>query len=131
LAIYEIEGGTLRGTYARSDAVGRIGFEELVGPSELSGTYRLTRSMDGLAGDVHIHPNGSTFNLVRTISAGGHLGTGIRKDNRLVVTWSQTPRVEGTVGYYDIRSGVLDGKWTFLGNPSLGTETLKFEAGWE
>ncbi len=126
VAVYEIEGGTLRGAYARSDVPGRVGREVLVGPAGLLGTYRVTQSEDGLAGEVLIRANGSAFTLARTPGAGGLQGTGIRKNDRLVVMWTRM-QVQGGVVAYEIGPGMLDGKWAPLLSPTLGTETLRVQ----
>ncbi len=126
VALYEIEGGTLRGAYSRANVPGRVGREVLVGPVGLSGTYRVAQSEDGLAGEVQIRANGSSFTLVRSPEAGGLQGTGIRKNDRLVVTWARPP-VQGGVVAYEIGPGLLDGKWAPLQSPTLGTETLRVQ----
>jgi tRNA A-37 threonylcarbamoyl transferase component Bud32 len=126
VAVYEIEGGTLRGAYARANVPGRVGREVLVGPTGLLGTYRVTQSEDGLAGEVQIRANGSAFTLMRTPEAGGLQGTGIRKNDRLVVTWARSA-VQGGVVAYEIGPGLLDGKWAPLQSPTLGTETLRVQ----
>jgi serine/threonine protein kinase len=126
VAVYEIEGGTLRGAYSRANVLGRVGREVLLGPAGLSGTYRVAQSEDGLAGEVQIRANGSSFTLVRSPEAGGLEGTGIRKNDRLVVTWARSP-VQGGVVAYEIGPGVLDGKWAPLQSQMLGTETLRVQ----
>ena len=126
VAVYEIEGGTLRGAYARANVPGRVGREVLVGPTGLLGTYRVAQSEDGLAGEVQIRANGSAFTLMRTPEAGGLQGTGIRKNDRLVVTWARSA-VQGGVVAYEIGPGLLDGKWAPLQSPTLGTETLRVQ----
>ena len=126
VAIYRLEGGVLRGSYTQASTPGRVGTEVLQGPAGLSGTYRVTQSADGLTGEVTIQPNGSTYSLVRSASAGGHQGTGIRRGDQLVVTWTPTVMVGGVVAY-EIRSSVLDGKWAPMKSTMLGTEILTIQ----
>jgi len=124
LAVYQIEGGTLRGAYTEASLPGRVGTEVLDGPPGLSGRYVVSESSDDLIGEVTIQPRGSAFGLSRSSRAGGQLGTGIRYGDRLVVTWA-TAGMTGGVVAYGIGDRVLDGKWAPLDSKLLGTETLR------
>ena len=124
VATYRIDGGTLRGRFAEASAPGKVGEEVLEGSPSLSGAYRIASSSHGLAGTISIRANGAAFELERSAAAGGHHGTGIRRGDMLVVAWVLAANAGGVV-LYEIREGVLDGRWAPLGSAQLGAETLR------
>ena len=126
VAVYEVEGGTLRGKYVLASESDRIRKEALQGPTGLSGAYQLVQSDDGLTGQITVQAHGATYLLVRSASAGGHQGTGILRGDHLVVTWTPSA-VPGVVVAYRIQVGALDGKWAPMQSSGVGTELLTLE----
>jgi serine/threonine protein kinase len=124
VAVYEIDAGTLRGIYTRPDMRGQVRREVLVGPAGLVGVYQVKQSEQGAGGQVEIRPNGATFFLSRNYGTGVVQGTGIKMNDRLVVTWAK-PEGKGGVVAYQIGSGSLEGRWALLTSSLAGTEVLR------
>lgn len=128
VAVYEINGGVLRGKWTGSGLNGAVGIEVLQGPDGLNGTYKITESRsvpngNPYTGSVIITPNGDTYTVMWNLANESYSGIGVRQGDVLVVGWGIGSRSVGVVGY-TVVGNWLNGKWANPGGTKTGTEKL-------
>lgn len=120
LAIYAIDGGTLKGRVVMTTAAA-VEPQVLSGPAGLSGSYEV-RGAPGMS--VTITPTGETYALTYATGAGSFAGTGIVSGKELVVALA-VPGAGGGVGVYTRKGKSYEGRWALLNATALGREKLK------
>ncbi|MEZ4221165.1 MAG: hypothetical protein R3B13_09555 [Polyangiaceae bacterium] len=127
VVVYQVDGGTLKGRWAMSDASKGIGTEMATGPEGLSGNYDVSGSSpqggSGYKGTLQITPTGPTYKVAWRLTSGeSYTGVGILQGKTLVVGWG----IGGSAGVvlYNSSGTTLDGKWAQPDNSALGTEKL-------
>jgi hypothetical protein len=125
VAVYEIGGGQLKGRWAASNGGGKLGSEELRGPSALNGTYEIEDARspagDSYDGQLSLTPSGSIYRLIRRAGTTTYHGAAIKKAGRLFAGWD---RGGGAVMVYTVKEGKLNGQWAQPSSSGLGTEFL-------
>lgn len=126
VVVYKVEGGKLKGTWATSDS-GAIGTEDLEGPAGLTGVYKIVnsftpRSGKEYSGTVSINKNGAVYLLNWALARENYTGVGILEDDLLIVGWG-SGQTAGIV-YYQIKDGILLGRWATPQDTQIGTENL-------
>jgi hypothetical protein len=134
LCVYEIDGGTLKGTWYPwyVDGVAKnTGTEELSGPASLDGEFKIVSAKaptTGAAytGTVTIKPTeivgsdgeAKPYLLTYTLGAAKVQGIGIRTGKYLFVSSGAGPDVN--VGKFKIGNGTFNGDWYKLGSKEIG-----------
>jgi hypothetical protein len=125
LIVYEISGGRLSGRVAAGGGSGKLGTEELSGPTGLNGTFKVVsassasgRSYDGT---VSIAPHGSAYRMIWTLGRGSESGVGLKKGSRLLAARGKTG---AAVLVYSVVGTKLHGQWAQPSRGELGTEYL-------
>jgi hypothetical protein len=125
VAVYEIDGGQLRGRWATAGDGGKLGTEELRGPAGLNGSYEIVgaRSPGGGAydGQLSLTPSGSIYRLIRRAGPSTYYGAALKKGSRLFAGFSTGG---GAVMVYTIKDKKLNGQWAQPSSSQLGTEFL-------
>jgi hypothetical protein len=125
IAMYDVEGGTLEGTWADYKA-GKLGSETLEGPEGLSGTYQIEKGVlpsgKTYSGTVEISKVDDVYAVtVKTEDGKPYSGVGLLLDNTFVVAYGSSHN--GVVAYR--RTGKnLKGTSARTGKTSTGTEVL-------
>ena len=128
VAVYDIEGTTLNGTWSVKGA-DAAGTEILEGPDSLDGEFKIVTSTlpgkdKGYTGTVTIKPHGEVYDVTWKLPSTSYTGVGIKHGERLVVGWGTTGKPAGVV-LYDKHETRLDGLWSVPGATQMGSESLE------
>jgi hypothetical protein len=125
IAVYEINGGQLKGRWATASGGGKLGSEELHGPSGLNGSYEIVgaRAPGGgsYEGQLSLTPTGNIYRLIRRAGSSTYYGAALKKGTRLFAGFSAGG---GAVMVYTIKDDKLNGQWAQPSSSQLGTEFL-------
>jgi hypothetical protein len=125
VAVYEINGGQLRGRWAMASGGGKLGAEELRGPSGLNGVYEVVaaRSPSGefYEGQLSLTPSGNIYRLIRRAGSATYYGAALKKGSYLFAGFSTAG---AAIMVYTLKDGKLSGQWAQPSSSQLGTEFL-------
>jgi hypothetical protein len=125
VAVYEIAGERLIGRWASASGAGKLGGEELRGPTGLNGSYTIvtgrTPAGESYDGQLAITPSGNMYRVIRRAGSDELHGAAMKKGSRLFVGWA---RGGGAVMVYTVKDSKLNGQWAQPGSSQLGTEFL-------
>jgi hypothetical protein len=125
VAVYEINGGQLKGRWAMPSGGGKLGAEDLRGPSGLNGVYEAVaaRSPSGESyeGQLSLTPSGNIYRLIRRAGSTTYYGAALKKGGYLFAGFSTGG---AAVMVYTIKDGKLSGQWAQPSSSQLGTEFL-------
>ncbi len=129
VAVYDLKGTRLEGTWATKGSGDAPGTEVLEGPEGLDGVYDIVESTSpgggkGYSGKVEIHPHGDVFDVTWTVGKSSYSGVGIKKADLLVVGWGDAGKGAGVVLYVK-GDKKLDGVWSGPGETKVGKEVLE------
>ncbi len=127
VVVYKVNGGTLNGRWALSNATAGVGTETAVGPEGLNGAYKVEgkspKTGSDYKGTLTITPAGSVHKVGWALTSGEkYSGVGILEGSTFVVGWGIGGSA-GVVVYTRAGTG-LSGKWAMPTSNSLGSETL-------
>ncbi len=127
VVVYKVNGGTLNGRWALSNATAGVGTETAVGPEGLNGAYKVEgkspKTGSDYKGTLTITPAGSVHKVGWALTSGEkYSGVGILEGSTFVVGWG----IGGSAGVvlYSRAGTGLSGKWAMPTSTSLGSETL-------
>ena len=126
VVVYEIDGGTLRGTRVMGGS-DFVGTENLEGPASLNGVYTIASATSpngkGYTGQVTISNAGAAYKVEWKLPNDTHSGVAVRKGNLLIVGWGQGGTGAGVV-VYTHSATTLTGQWAVPAGALMGTEVL-------